>query len=66
MSLVPAEIHIEPGVHPTREFLGMTFNIDTVISTVVAGLIVLLLGFLARRALTQKSADHVPTWRHDW
>jgi F-type H+-transporting ATPase subunit a len=58
---VPLEINITPGEHPTREWLGMTVNIDTVISTVVAAVIVLLLGFLVRRALTRPTADHVPT-----
>jgi F-type H+-transporting ATPase subunit a len=57
----PLEIHITPGEHPTREWFGMTVNIDTVISTVVAGAIVLLLGFLVRRMLTRPTADHVPT-----
>jgi F-type H+-transporting ATPase subunit a len=57
----PLEIAITPGEHPTREWFGMTVNIDTVISTVVAGVIVLLLGFLVRRALTKPTADHVPT-----
>jgi F-type H+-transporting ATPase subunit a len=58
---VPSEINITPGEHPTREWFGMTVNIDTVISTLVAGAIVLLLGFLVRRALTRKTDDHVPT-----
>ena len=49
------------GEHVTRESVGMTFNIDTIISTLVAGAIVLLLGFLARRALTKDTEDHVPT-----
>jgi F-type H+-transporting ATPase subunit a len=59
--LLPLEIHIEPGVHPTRNWFGLTVNVDTVASTVVAGLIVLALGFLVRRALTKKTEDHVPT-----
>jgi F-type H+-transporting ATPase subunit a len=58
---VPAEIHITPGEHPTREWLGMTVNIDTVISTLVAGVIVIVLGLIVRRALTRKTEDHVPT-----
>jgi F-type H+-transporting ATPase subunit a len=58
---VPLEINITPGEHPTRNWFGMTVNIDTVASTVVAGVIVLLLGFLVRRALTRKTDDHVPT-----
>ena len=57
----PLEIHITPGEHPTREWFGMTVNIDTVISTVVAGVIVILLGLLVRRALTRRTEDHVPT-----
>src|SRR5690348_8058789 len=56
---VPAEIN--PGHHPTRELFGVTFNLDTVTSTLIAGTIVLILGFLVRRALTKKTADHVPT-----
>jgi F-type H+-transporting ATPase subunit a len=59
--LLPLEIHIEPGVHPTRNWFGLTVNIDTVFSTVVAGVIVLALGFLVRRALTKNTEDHVPT-----
>ncbi|HWU20999.1 MAG TPA: F0F1 ATP synthase subunit A, partial [Nocardioides sp.] len=39
----------------------MTVNIDTIFSTVVAGVIVLALGFLVRRALTKDTEDHVPT-----
>ena len=54
-----AEITI--GEHITRSFGGLTFNIDTIISTLFAGAAVLLLGFLARRALTKDSEDHVPT-----
>lgn len=54
-----AEITI--GHHVTRSFGGLTFNIDTIISTLVAGAVVLLLGFLARRALTKDTEDHVPT-----
>jgi F-type H+-transporting ATPase subunit a len=57
----PLEIHITPGEHPTRDWFGMTVNIDTVISTLVAGAIVLLLGFMVRRALTRPTGDHVPT-----
>jgi F-type H+-transporting ATPase subunit a len=52
---------IEIGHHVTRQFLGMTFNIDTIISTLVAGALVLLLGFWATRSLTKDTKDHVPT-----
>jgi F-type H+-transporting ATPase subunit a len=53
---------IEIGHHATRDFpvIG-TVHIDTVIATLVSGSIVLLLGFLARRALTRDPEDHVPT-----
>ncbi|MCW2775245.1 MAG: synthase subunit a [Nocardioides sp.] len=57
--LVPMEIKI--GHHVEREWLGMTFNIDTIISTLVAGVLVLLLGFWATRSLTKDTEDHVPT-----
>jgi F-type H+-transporting ATPase subunit a len=52
---------IEIGHHVTRTVAGMTFNIDTIISTLVAGTVVVLLGLLARRALTKETSDHVPT-----
>jgi F-type H+-transporting ATPase subunit a len=32
---------IQPGHHPTLQFVGLTFNTDTLISTGVAGVIVL-------------------------
>ena len=59
--LMPLAIEITPGEHPERHLFGLTFNIDTIISTLVAGSIVILLGFLVRRALTKNPADHVPT-----
>ena len=52
---------IEIGHHVTRTIGGMTFNLDTIISTVVAGVIVILLGFLVRRSLTKETPDQVPT-----
>ena len=56
-----SESSIEIGHHVEREFLGMTWNLDTIWSTLVAGGLVLLLGFLARRQLTKDTEDHVPT-----
>jgi len=42
---------IQPGHHPTVQFLGLTFNTDTLISTVIAGAIVVGLGlYMARGA----------------
>jgi F-type H+-transporting ATPase subunit a len=53
---------IEIGHHATRDFpLIGTVHIDTIIATLVAGGLVLLLGFLARRQLTKDPEDHVPT-----
>jgi len=52
---------IKIGEHVERHFLGMTFNMDTIWTTVVAGVIVVLLGFWARSALTKRPDDHVPT-----
>lgn len=45
----PVALDITPGNHIQWHALGMTFNGDTIISTVVAGLIIVLLGFLVRR-----------------
>jgi F-type H+-transporting ATPase subunit a len=49
------------GVHVERHFLGMTFNMDTIWTTAVAGAIVLALGFWARRQLTRDAENHVPS-----
>ena len=59
--LLPLEIHITPGEHPEAHLFGLTFNVDTIISTLVAGSIVILLGFLVRRVVTRDTLDHVPT-----
>jgi F-type H+-transporting ATPase subunit a len=56
-----SDTNIKIGEHTTRTLGGITFNIDTIISTLVAGAIVLLLGFWARAALTKRTEDHVPT-----
>lgn len=61
MTQEPEESEITIGEHVTRTFLGMTVNLDTIISTLFAGALVLLLGLWARRALTRDSEDHVPT-----
>ena len=60
-AILPAEVEIHPGEHPEGHFLGMTWNLDTIWVTVVAGLIVILLGFWARSQLTRQTDDHVPT-----
>jgi F-type H+-transporting ATPase subunit a len=63
IALLPlsGESSIEIGEHTTRTWLGMTFNIDTIISTLVAGAVVLLMGFAVRRVVSRKTEDHVPT-----
>ena len=52
---------IEIGHHVTREWNGWTFNIDTIVSTLVAAGLVLLLGLLVRRHLTREPDNYVPT-----
>jgi len=53
-------IHIGTHIEWDVPVLG-TVNGDTVISTLVAGAILLLLGFWVRAQLTKKTDDHVPT-----
>jgi F-type H+-transporting ATPase subunit a len=60
-TVMPAEVEIHPGEHPTGHFLGMTWNLDTIWVTVVAGGIVVLLGFWVRSQLTKETPDQVPT-----
>jgi F-type H+-transporting ATPase subunit a len=55
------ESTVEIGHHVERHFLGMTFNMDTIWTTLIAGTIVILLGFWAKAKLTKPEADHVPT-----
>ena len=45
---------IEIGVHPTATLFGLTFNLDTILSTVVAGAIVIGLGLLLRSRVTSQ------------
>jgi F-type H+-transporting ATPase subunit a len=52
---------IQIGHHPTRDFLGLTFNIDTIWTMAIAGAVVLGLGFWARRQLARNAGNHVPT-----
>ncbi|HET6153381.1 MAG TPA: F0F1 ATP synthase subunit A [Marmoricola sp.] len=61
MGLAPLSIDIHPGVHPEGHFLGQTLNLDTIRVTVLAGAILLVLGFVVRSALTKRTDDHVPT-----
>lgn len=61
MNVAPLEIDIKPGVHPEGHLFGLTLNLDTIWVTVVAGAIVIGLGFWAREQLTKDTDDHVPT-----
>ena len=60
-AVLPLAIDIHPGEHPEGHAFGMTFNLDTIWTTAIAGAIVLLLGFWLRSKLTRRSEDHVPT-----
>jgi F-type H+-transporting ATPase subunit a len=55
------ESSIEIGHHVEREFLGMTFNIDTIWTTLIAGTIVVALGFVVKAKITKTPDDHVPS-----
>ncbi len=59
--IAPLEIDIKPGEHPEGHLFGMTFNLDTIWVTIVAGAIVVALGLWAKSKLTEKTDDHVPT-----
>jgi F-type H+-transporting ATPase subunit a len=52
---------IKIGEHVVRSFGGLSFNLDTIWSTLIAMSVVLGLGLLARRALTRDPDGHVPT-----
>ena len=63
-AVVPAVVwatDIKIGEHVERQFLGITFNMDTIWTMLIAGVIVVGLGFWARRQLTRSTDDHVPT-----
>ena len=47
-----AEAKIEVGVHPHATWLGLTVNTDTVLSTAIAGIVVLALAFFLRAKVT--------------
>lgn len=53
-----AETKIEVGKHWTEEFLGMSFNIDTIIATLVAAAIVLALAFFLKSKITTKGVPN--------
>jgi F-type H+-transporting ATPase subunit a len=60
-SRLVTEREIKIGHHIHRELFGFQYNLDTVISTMIAGGAVLLLGWIAKRYLTRDPDDHVPS-----
>jgi len=61
MSIIVQAADIKIGEHVEREFLGITFNMDTIWTMLIAGVIVVGLGFWARKQLTRSTESHVPT-----
>ena len=61
IGLLPLATDIKIGEHVERQFMGMTFNMDTIWATFVAGGLVLILGFWARSAITRPKPSYVPT-----
>jgi len=59
--VVAAAGKIEIGQHVERHIGGWTFNMDTIWTTLIAGAIVVALGFWARSRLTRPEVDHVPS-----
>jgi F-type H+-transporting ATPase subunit a len=60
-AFVPYDLSEQIGHHVVRKLGGIAFNLDTIWTTAIAGGLLLLLGFLARRTLTRNTTDHVPT-----
>jgi len=56
IAALATETNIEAGHHPTFQLFGLTFNSDTITSTVVGAAIVLVFGFVLRSQVT----DGVP------
>ncbi len=50
---VLAAEEVTPGEHWTAELLGLTFNLDTIIATVLAGAVVCALGLYMARGVTR-------------
>ncbi|MCW2800677.1 MAG: synthase subcomplex subunit [Aeromicrobium sp.] len=56
IAALATDTNIDAGKHPTFQWLGLTFNSDTMLSTGVALVLVMIFGFLLRRQVT----DGVP------
>src|SRR5262249_15460804 len=61
MTSFPVPMEITIGEHKEVVVGGLTFNIDTIVSTIIAIAAVLILGLWAARALARNTQDHVPT-----
>ncbi len=57
--IVVASTDINPGEHITFEWLGLTWNADTMWATVLAGLVVIGLGFWMRARITSKVPSRI-------
>jgi F-type H+-transporting ATPase subunit a len=47
-------LEVKVGEHHTLEIGGLTFNMDTIFSTIVAGVIIIVLGMLLRRSMNAR------------
>ncbi|MFW0784216.1 F0F1 ATP synthase subunit A [Gordonia sp. CPCC 206044] len=54
-----AEAQIEVGHHRTAEFLGMTWNVDTIVATAIAAVVVIALAFVVRWKVTSGKPNSV-------
>ena len=52
-------VKVDVGTHHTAQIFGLTVNVDTIIGTVIAGAIIVLLGFLLRRKLSSRNPSRV-------
>jgi F-type H+-transporting ATPase subunit a len=52
-------VKVDVGTHHTTSIFGLTVNVDTIIGTVVAGAIIVLLGFLLRRKLSSRNPSRI-------
>lgn len=50
--VLASDIQLNPTEHATAEFLGMTFNVDTIIGTAVAAAIIIALALVVRFSYT--------------
>jgi len=61
MSSHISAIDVEVGNHIQWEVFGLTWNVDTILGTIIAGAIVLGLGFYLRAKAKKQSAVEKPS-----